>query len=194
MLFTAMNAKPSILLIITGSVAAYKALEIIRRVKEEGVEVRAILTAGGAQFITPLSISSLSGTPTYTELFSLKDEAEMGHIRLSREAAMVVVAPASADIIAQMAHGFAHDLATATLLASNKPLLVAPAMNVQMWNHPATQRNVKQLIEDGAVLVEPGSGALACGETGAGRMAEPAVIVECILQTLKQFPPPQGEG
>jgi phosphopantothenoylcysteine decarboxylase / phosphopantothenate---cysteine ligase len=174
-----------ILLIIGGSIAAYKSLEIIRRLTERDVAVQCILTEGGAEFITPLSVASLSGRAAYTDLFSLKDEAEMGHIRLSREADLIVVAPASADLIAKMVHGFAGDLATATLLAANKRLLVAPAMNTQMWEHPATRRNVKQLIADGAVLVEPGSGSLACGETGQGRMADPEIIVECILQALK---------
>lgn len=177
--------KHKVLLIISGSVAAYKSLDIIRRLTEQNLQTQCILTKGGAEFITPLSVASLSGLPVYSDLFSLKDEAEMGHIRLSREAELVVVAPASADIIANMVHGHAHDLATATLLASDKPVLVAPAMNTQMWAHPATQRNVKQLIADGAVLVEPGTGSLACGETGQGRMAEPEIIVECILQALK---------
>lgn len=180
-----MQKTHSILLIISGSVAAYKALEVIRRLSDHGVRAKAILTHGGAQFITPLSVASLSGEPVYTELFDLKDETEMGHIRLSREADVVVVAPASADIMAKMAHGLADDLATATLLASDKPLLIAPAMNAKMWAHPATQRNVKQLIADGALLIEPGEGPMACGETGQGRMAEPEVIVECILQALK---------
>lgn len=178
-----MNA--SILLIISGSVAAYKSLEIIRALRREGVTVRCILTEGGAQFITPLSVAAISGQPVYTDLFSLKDEVEMGHIRLVREADMVVVAPASADIMARMANGFAGDLATAALLANDKPLLIAPAMNAKMWAHPATQRNVRQLIDDGAVLIEPGEGELACGETGPGRMAEPGVVAACVLETLK---------
>lgn len=177
-------SQPSVLLIISGSIAAYKSLELIRRLREQGVALRCILTKGGAEFITPLAVSSVSGSPTYTDLFSLKDEAEMGHIRLSREADLVVVAPASADLIAKMAHGLADDLATATLLANNKKLLIAPAMNTQMWNHKATQRNLKQLVADGATIISPGAGELACGEVGAGRMAEPAEILAAILAQL----------
>lgn len=172
--------RKSILLIISGSVAAYKSLDLIRRLREQEIDVRCILTKGGEQFITPLAVSSLSGQPTYNELFSLKDEVEMGHIRLSREADLIVVAPASADLIAKMAHGFADDLASATLLASNKPVLVAPAMNTQMWLNPATQRNIAQLKTDGIHLVDPTAGSLACGEVGSGRMAE----VETILQAI----------
>src|SRR5271154_6868535 len=164
--------RQSILLIISGSIAAYKSLDLIRRLRERDVEVRCILTKGGEQFITPLSVASLSGNPVYEDLFSLKDETEMGHIRLTREADVIVVAPASADLTAKMAHGFADDLATAALLASDKKILVAPAMNVQMWQHPATQRNLKQIMKDGAQLIEPTKGSLACGEIGAGRMAE----------------------
>jgi len=175
---------PTVLLIITGSIAAYKSLELVRRLREREVAVRCIVTKGAEQFVTALSFASLSGSPAYTDLFSLKDEAEMGHIRLSREADLVVVAPATADIIAKLVHGQADDLATATLLASNKKLLVAPAMNTQMWNHKATTRNIKQLQEDGAVLIAPGSGDLACGETGQGRMAEVDVIVDAILAHL----------
>lgn len=174
----------SILLIISGSIAAYKCLDLIRRLREQDIEVRCIITKGGEQFVTPLSVSSLAGSPAYTDLFSLKDEAEMGHIRLSREADLVVVAPASADLIAKMAAGITDDLATATLLASNKPLLVAPAMNTQMWAHRATQRNVKQIAADGAEIIPPGEGELACGEIGAGRMADPDVILAAILKKL----------
>lgn len=175
----------SILLIISGSVAAYKSLEAIRRLTEQGIAVRTILTRSGEQFVTPLSVAALSGQPVYTDLFSLKDEVEMGHIRLSREADCLVVAPASADIIAKMAAGLTDDLATATLLASDKPPLVAPAMNVRMWQHPATQRNIRQIQKDGAVVIAPAEGQLACGEAGEGRMAEPNVIVEHILRALR---------
>lgn len=175
---------PSVLLIISGSIAAYKSLDLIRRLRERDIEVRCILTKGGAQFITPLAVSSLSGTPTYGELFSLNEEVEMGHIRLSREADLIVVAPASADLIAKMAHGLADDLASATLLASNKTILIAPAMNTQMWAHPATQRNIAQLNNDGVQLIEPDSGMLACGETGSGRMAEVDTILNTILSKL----------
>ncbi len=185
-------SRKSVLLIISGSIAAYKSLEVIRRLKERGVEVRCILTKGGAEFITPLSVASLSGNPCYGELFSLKDEVEMGHIRLSREADLVVVAPASADLIAKMASGVADDLATATLLASDKKLLVAPAMNTQMWQHAATQRNLKQIAKDGAIIIEPGAGMLACGEVGAGRMAEPERILAAILEQIEGAQPLRG--
>lgn len=174
----------SILLIISGSIAAYKSLDLIRRLREREFEVRCILTRGGEQFITPLSVASLSGNPCYGDLFSLKDETEMGHIRLAREADLIVVAPASADMIAKMAAGFADDLATAALLASDKKILIAPAMNVQMWRHPATQRNIKQIIKDGAQLIEPSEGSLACGEVGAGRMAEPEDILKAVINAL----------
>ncbi len=174
----------NLLLIISGSVAAYKSLDMIRRLREQGHTVRCILTKGGEQFITPMSVAALSGNPTYSDLWSLKDEAEMGHIRLSREADLVVVAPASADIIAKMAHGHADDLATATLLANNKPLLVAPAMNTQMWNHPATKRNIAQIEKDGAKIITPGSGELACGEIGEGRMADVDAILAAIKKAL----------
>ena len=177
-------AKNSILLIISGSIAAYKSLEVIRRLSERGVEVRTILTKGGAEFVTPLAVASLSGQPVYSELFSLKDETEMGHIRLTREADLVLVAPASADLIAKMANGQADDLATAALLANNKKLLVAPAMNSYMWNHPATQRNLKQIEADGAQIIAPSSGELACGEIGEGRLADVDTIVETVLSSL----------
>jgi len=176
--------RQSVLLIISGSIAAFKSLDLIRRLKERDIDVRCILTKGGEQFVTPLSVASLSGSPVYGDLFSLKDEVEMGHIRLSREADLIVVAPASADLIAKMAHGMADDLATATLLASNKTILVAPAMNTQMWQHQATQRNIRQVAKDGAIIIEPGKGMLACGETGAGRMAEVETILASILQHL----------
>lgn len=173
----------TILLIITGSIAAYKSLELIRRLRERNVRVNCILTAGGQQFITPLSVASLSGQPVYTDLFSLKDETEMGHIRLSREADLVLVAPASADIIAKMVAGRADDLATTALLATDKPVMIAPAMNSKMWDHPATQRNVKQLQKDGIIVLAPGEGDLACGEVGSGRMEE----VEGILEALDSY-------
>lgn len=182
----------SIVLIISGSIAAFKALELLRRLKERDIDVRCILTKGGEQFVTPLSVASLSGNPVYGDLFSLKDETEMGHIRLSREADLIVVAPASADLIAKMAAGLTDDLATATLLASNKPILVAPAMNTQMWQHAATQRNIRQIAKDGAQIIEPGAGMLACGETGAGRMAEPDVILDAILRQLNRDQPLKG--
>ena len=167
----------SVLLIITGSVASYKSLELIRLLRARKVEVTAILSRGGSQFITPLAVSSLTGTKTYTDLFSLTDETEMGHIQLSRVAECVLVAPASANIMAKMAAGITDDLATTALLATNKPVFIAPAMNHKMWEHAATQRNVKQLVADGITMIAPTAGDMACGEHGVGRMAEPADIV-----------------
>jgi phosphopantothenoylcysteine decarboxylase / phosphopantothenate---cysteine ligase len=174
-----------ILLIIAGGVAAYKSLELIRRLGERGARVRCILTAAGAQFVTPLAIASLSGERVFSDLFSLTDEAEMGHIRLSREADLVVVAPATADVIAKMATGLADDLASTTLLASDKPVLIAPAMNPQMWEHAATRRNVATLAGDGVRMVGPNPGDMACGEIGLGRMAEPDQIVAAIEALLQ---------
>jgi len=175
----------SVLLIITGSIAAYKTLDVIRRLREREVRVTCIVTRGGAEFVTPLSLASLSGNPVYSELFSLKDETEMGHIRLSRENDLVAVVPASADIIAKMVGGRADDLATTTLLATDKPVMVAPAMNTRMWEHPATKRNLAQLRIDGIAIIEPDAGALACGETGQGRLAEVETIVAAILTQLE---------
>ncbi len=169
-----------VLLIIGGGIAAYKALDLIRRLRERGVRLRAILTGAGAQFITPLSVASLTGEKAYTDLFSLTDEAEMGHIRLSREADLVLVAPATADLMASMAHGIARDLATTALLATDKPVMIAPSMNVQMWLNPATQRNLQTLEGDGVLRVGPGSGDLACGEVGDGRLADVMDIVAAV--------------
>jgi phosphopantothenoylcysteine decarboxylase/phosphopantothenate--cysteine ligase len=176
-------SQPHILLIITGSVAAYKSLELIRLMKDRGVRVTCVMTKGGQEFITPLSVASLSGSEVYTDLFSLKDETDMGHIRLSREANRILVAPASANILAKMAHGLADDLASTLLLATNKPVSVAPAMNPQMWHHPATQRNLDALRHDGIDILEPGNGLMACGEEGQGRMMEPLAICDSLLQT-----------
>lgn len=170
----------SVLLIISGSVSAYKSLELIRLLKAEGVVVTTILTRGGAQFVTPLAVSSLTGTKTYDDMWSLTDEVEMGHIQLSRVADVVLVAPASADLLAKMAHGLADDLATTALLATNKPVIVAPAMNHKMWHHPATQRNLVQLRADGITVIEPTEGDMACGEHGIGRLAEPKDIVTAL--------------
>lgn len=171
----------NILLIISGSIAAYKSLDLIRKLREGGHNVRCIVTKGGEQFVTPMSVAALSENPVYTDLWSLKDEAEMGHIRLSREADIIIVAPASANMIAKMAHGFADDLASATLLAANKPIFVAPAMNPMMWAHKATKRNIAQIKADGITIIEPESGAMACGEVGDGRMAG----VDKILASIK---------
>jgi phosphopantothenoylcysteine decarboxylase / phosphopantothenate---cysteine ligase len=173
-----------ILLIIGGGVAAYKALDLIRRLRERGASVRVIMTAAAKQFIAPLSAAALSGQKVYDDLFSLTDEAEMGHIELSREADLLVVAPATADLIGRMAAGLAHDMATTALLATDKKTLVAPAMNLRMWLHPATQRNVAQLEKDGVLFVGPMDGEMACGEFGPGRMAEPLEIVAAVESAL----------
>ncbi len=174
-----------VLLVIGGGIAAYKTLELIRRLKDAGVAVRAILTKGGAQFVTPLAVASLSAEKVYQDLFSLTDEAEMGHIRLSRQADLVVVAPCTADLMAKMAGGHADDLASTALLATDKPVLIAPAMNPMMWQHAATQRNLVQLLADGIEVAGPDTGDMACGEVGAGRMVEPAVLLREILLRLR---------
>ncbi|HEU0017127.1 MAG TPA: bifunctional phosphopantothenoylcysteine decarboxylase/phosphopantothenate--cysteine ligase CoaBC, partial [Methyloceanibacter sp.] len=173
-----------ILLIIGGGIAAYKSLDLVRRLKERGASVRAIVTKGGAEFVTPLSLSVLCEEKVFTDLFDLKDEAEIGHIRQSREADLVVVAPATADLLAKMAHGLADDLATAVLLATDKRVLAAPAMNVRMWEHEATKRNIARLCEDGIEFVGPNEGEMACGEYGPGRMEEPGEIVDAIASLL----------
>lgn len=174
----------NLLLIISGGIAAYKVLEVIRRLRDRDINIRAILTKGGAEFVTPLSVAALTENKVYQDLFSLTDEAEMGHIRLSREADLVLVAPASADILAKMATGQAGDLATTALLATNKPVMIAPAMNVEMWNHPATQANIATLESRGVIRVGPSAGDLACGEVGSGRLAEPAEIIASVLDFL----------
>jgi phosphopantothenoylcysteine decarboxylase / phosphopantothenate---cysteine ligase len=173
-----------ILLIISGGIAAYKSLELIRRLRERGVAVRCVMTAAAKQFVTPLSVASLSEDKVYDDLWTLTDESEMGHIRLSREADLIVVAPASADLIARMTVGLADDLAATVLLASDKPILLAPGMNSMMWAHPATRANLATLEGRGNVRIGPGSGELACGEVGAGRMAEPLEIVAAIERIL----------
>ncbi|HET7210370.1 MAG TPA: bifunctional phosphopantothenoylcysteine decarboxylase/phosphopantothenate--cysteine ligase CoaBC, partial [Methyloceanibacter sp.] len=173
-----------ILLIVGGGIAAYKSLDLVRRLRERGTSVRAILTRGGAEFVTPLSLSVLTEEKTFTDLFDLKDEAEIGHIRLSREADLIVVAPATADLLAKMAHGLADDLASTVLLATDKQVLAAPAMNVRMWHHAATQRNLATLRADGIALVGPEEGEMACGEYGLGRMAEPQAILAAIEKML----------
>jgi phosphopantothenoylcysteine decarboxylase / phosphopantothenate---cysteine ligase len=174
-----------ILLIISGGIAAYKSLDLIRRLRERGAAVRAVMTAAAQHFVTPLSVAALCEDKVYTDLWSLTDESEMGHIRLSREADLLVVAPASADLIARMAAGLADDLATTVLLASDKPVLIAPTMNLMMWGHPATQANLATLAARGVVRIGPGSGDLACGEVGSGRIAEPLEIVAAIEGMLK---------
>ncbi|WP_332772614.1 bifunctional phosphopantothenoylcysteine decarboxylase/phosphopantothenate--cysteine ligase CoaBC [Phenylobacterium sp.] len=174
-----------ILLIVGGGIAAYKALELTRLLRKAGIGVRPILTEAGAEFVTPLSLAALAEDKVYSQLFSLTDEAEMGHIELSRSADLVVVAPATADLMAKAAHGLAGDLASTTLLATDKPVLMAPAMNVRMWEHAATRRNLATLKADGVLFVGPDEGAMACGEFGFGRMAEPAAIFEAILEALR---------
>jgi phosphopantothenoylcysteine decarboxylase/phosphopantothenate--cysteine ligase len=183
----------SILLIISGSVAAYKSLELVRLLKARGVTVHSILTHGGAKFIMPLAVSSLTGTKTYDDLFSLTDELEMGHIELSRIADMILVAPASANIIAKIAAGMADDLATTALLATNKPVIIAPAMNHKMWSHAATQRNIAHLKNDGVGVIEPTEGDMACGEVGVGRMAEPADIIAALEHATNGAKPLAGK-
>ncbi|MBV9968303.1 MAG: bifunctional phosphopantothenoylcysteine decarboxylase/phosphopantothenate--cysteine ligase CoaBC [Alphaproteobacteria bacterium] len=173
-----------ILLIISGGIAAYKSLELIRRLRDQGAAVRCVMTAAAREFITPLSVSSLSEDKVYGDLWSLTDESEMGHIRLSREADLLVVAPATADLIARMAAGIADDLASTTLLASDKPVLIAPAMNAMMWAHPATQANLATLAARGVGRIGPAAGDLACGEVGFGRMSEPAEIVAEVARLL----------
>jgi phosphopantothenoylcysteine decarboxylase/phosphopantothenate--cysteine ligase len=179
-----MLAGKRILLIIGGGIAAYKALELIRLVQKAGGSVTPVLTRAGGEFVTPLSVAALAGAKVHTDLFDLTDEAEMGHIQLSRSADLVVVAPATADLLAKMATGRADDLASTLLLATDKRVLAAPAMNVRMWDHPATRRNMATLRGDGVVIVGPDAGEMACGEYGPGRMAEPAAIVEAIGAAL----------
>ncbi len=174
----------TVLLIIGGGIAAYKSLELIRRLREREVVVRTILTRAGAEFVTPLSVSALAGEKVFQELFSLTDEAEMGHIELSRSADLLVVAPATADLMAKLAQGHASDLASTALLATDKRVLMAPAMNVRMWNHPATQRNLATLRRDGVLFIGPEDGAMACGEYGPGRMAEPMQLLAAIEAAL----------
>ena len=174
-----------ILLVIGGGIAAYKALELIRRLRERGATVRAVMTSAAKEFITPLSVASLTGQRVSEGLFSLTDEAEMGHIELSRDADLIVVAPATAHLMARMASGLADDLASTLLLATDKRSLIAPAMNLRMWLHPATQRNLATLVGDGVLVVGPNEGSMACGEFGPGRMAEPLDIVASIETALK---------
>ncbi|HYW15791.1 MAG TPA: bifunctional phosphopantothenoylcysteine decarboxylase/phosphopantothenate synthase [Allosphingosinicella sp.] len=178
-----MNGK-RILLIVGGGIAAYKACELIRLIRKAGGSVRCVLTAGGAQFVTPMTLAALSEQPVHTSLWDLKDEAEMGHIQLSREADLVVVCPATADLMAKMAAGIADDLATTLLLATDKPVLAAPAMNVRMWEHEATRRNVVRLRSDGVTILEPDEGEMACGEYGPGRLPEPERILRAIQEQL----------
>tara|TARA_B110000114_G_scaffold66532_1_gene70627 strand:+ start:2388 stop:3581 length:1194 start_codon:yes stop_codon:yes gene_type:complete len=177
-----------ILLIIGGGISAYKSLDLIRKLSERGAAVTPVLTGAATEFVTPLSVAALSGSKVYGELFDLTDEAKMGHIQLSRSADLVVVAPATADLMAKMAHGLANDLASNLLLATDTPILVAPAMNVRMWGHAATQRNIATLADDGVAFVGPNEGDMACGEFGPGRMAEPLEIVAAVEAKLSDGP------
>ncbi len=177
-----------ILLIIGGGIAAFKSLDLIRRLRERGASVTPVLTKAATEFVTPLSVSALAGEKVYTDLFDLTDEAEMGHIQLSRVADLVVVAPATADLMAKMVGGHANDLASTLLMATDTPVLIAPAMNVRMWDHPATQRNLAQLLADGIMVTGPNEGDMACGEFGPGRMSEPMEIVEAVQNALSDGP------
>ncbi|KAB7613527.1 bifunctional phosphopantothenoylcysteine decarboxylase/phosphopantothenate--cysteine ligase CoaBC [Amylibacter sp. SFDW26] len=183
-----MLAGRKILLIIGGGIAAYKSLDLIRRFKERGASVVPVLTKGGSEFVTPLSVTALAGEKLYSDLFDLGDEAEMGHIQLSRAADLVVVAPATADLMGKMASGQANDLATTLLMATDKRVLIAPAMNVRMWDHASTQANAEQLKKDGVLFVGPNDGNMACGEFGPGRMAEPMEIVKAVEDILLNGP------
>lgn len=183
-----MLASKRILLIIGGGIAAYKSLDLIRRLRERGASVTPVLTRAAEEFVTPLSVAALAGSKVHQDLFDLTSEAEMGHIQLSRSADLVVVAPATADLMGKMAAGLANDLASTLLMATDTPVLIAPAMNVRMWDHPATQRNQEQLKADGIRFVGPNQGDMACGEYGPGRMAEPLEIVAAIEAELGQGP------
>ncbi|MEL7540398.1 MAG: bifunctional phosphopantothenoylcysteine decarboxylase/phosphopantothenate--cysteine ligase CoaBC [Pseudomonadota bacterium] len=177
-----------ILLIIGGGIAAYKSLELIRELSRRGIASRCIVTKAGQEFVTPLSVSALSGEKVFTELFDLDDEADMGHIQLSRSADLVVVCPATADLMAKATAGLANDLASTTLLATDKPVMMVPAMNVRMWDHAATQRNVETLRKDGVIVMDPDEGAMACGEFGPGRLPEPLAIADRIEALLSDGP------
>ena len=185
-----MVPKSRILLIIGGGIAAYKSIELVRLLRKAGYVVRCVITRAGEQFVTPLTLAALRENKVYTSLFDLKDEVEMGHIQLSREADLVVVAPATADLLAKMAAGIADDLATTLLLATDKPVLAAPAMNVRMWLHPATQRNIATLRGDGVTVMAPDEGEMACGEYGPGRLPEPTAIKAAIDTALASAPTP----
>ena len=178
-----MNGK-RILLIIGGGIAAYKSCELVRVLRRRGASVRCVVTKSGQKFVTPMTLAALSEDKVYTDLFDLKDEAEMGHIQLSRQADLLVVAPATADLMAKMAAGIADDLATTLLLATDKPVLVVPAMNVRMWDHPATRRNVATLRADGLTVLDPDEGPMACGEFGPGRLPEPEAIADAVATQL----------
>ena len=182
-----MKTNRKILLIITGGIAAYKSLDVIRGLKEKNYDVTCVLTKSGSEFVTPLSLESLSGNKVYTDLFNLNDEHEMGHIQLSRSADLILVAPATANIISKIAYGISDDLASTILMATNKPVLVAPSMNVHMWINNATQRNINTLKLDGINLIGPDTGSMACGEYGEGRMSEPSEIIEHTINLIEKI-------
>ncbi|GAN69017.1 bifunctional phosphopantothenoylcysteine decarboxylase/phosphopantothenate--cysteine ligase CoaBC [Acetobacter orleanensis] len=182
----------SVLLIVSGSIAAFKAPELIRALQSDGIQVRCVLTEGGSQFVTALTLQALSGQPVYTDLFSLTAEQEMGHIALSRSADLIVVCPASANLLARMAGGLADDLASTVLLATDTPVMVAPGMNVRMWEHPATQANIQTLVRRGVTFIGPVEGEMACGEYGPGRMAEPADVRDAVLTFFRVQAQKQG--
>ena len=181
-----------ILLIVGGGIAAYKTPELVRQLVKEGAVVQCLLSKSGSEFVTALTLASVSGNKVYQNLFDLTDETEMGHIQLSRNADLVLVAPATADLMAKMAQGFANDLASTALLATDKPVMIAPAMNVRMWLHDATQRNLETLKNDGIAIINPNEGDMACGETGPGRMAEPLEITEAVAEALMPKGPLKG--
>lgn len=174
-----------ILLIVTGGIAAYKSLELVRLLKRQGIAVRAVMTQSATEFVTPLSMAVMTEDQVYGHMFDLKEEREIGHIQLSRQADLIVICPATANILAKMAAGICDDLATTILLATDKPVLAVPAMNVRMWNHPATQRNLAQLRADGVHIMHPDEGAMACGEFGPGRLPEPPAVAEQICAMLE---------
>ena len=174
-----------VLLIVGGGIAAYKSLELVRLLKKAGHQVTPVLTKGGEHFVTAMSLGTLAENPVHTSLWELKDEVEIGHIQLSRSADFILVCPATADLLAKMAAGIADDLATTLLLATDKPVVAAPAMNVRMWQHAATRRNIAQLKADGVRIIEPAEGDMACGEYGAGRLPEPQDIVDQLTDLLK---------
>ena len=181
-----------ILLIVGGGIAAYKTPELVRQLVKEGADVQCLLSKSGSEFVTALTLASVSGNKVYQNLFDLTDETEMGHIQLSRNTDLVLVAPATADLMAKMAQGFANDLASTALLATDKPVMIAPAMNVRMWLHDATQRNLETLKNDGITIINPNEGDMACGETGPGRMAEPVEIMEAVAEALMPKGPLKG--
>ena len=181
-----------ILLIVGGGIAAYKTPELVRQLVKEGADVQCLLSKSGSEFVTALTLASVSGNKVYQNLFDLTDETEMGHIQLSRNADLVLVAPATANLMAKMAQGFANDLASTALLATDKPVMIAPAMNVRMWLHDATQRNLETLKNDGITIINPNEGDMACGETGPGRMAEPVEIMEAVAEALMPKGPLKG--